>query len=231
MRREIKIAIAAKVEHAAKLAAISKDGFHITSRWIWMAASGQENMKPVTHWQQENFDDIEAADFVILYLEPGDKLKGALIEIGYAVRAGKQVWIAGDGHGVEIPWRADQDAMTHHADGQAVEGRRLPHRDIEPWAGYAQAFHVAKSLDAALDQIARYAMPSYFKRTDGSSTLEADRPSVLFRPTISLDGDQYCALYGEDLMAGCAGFGFTIEAAMRDFDKNWREQKAPQPAK
>jgi hypothetical protein len=103
MRPEIKIYIAAKVEHAAKLAALSKDGFHFNARWIHMAALGAESMKPVTHWQQENFDDIEAAHFVIFYVEPGDKLKGALMEIGYAIRAGKHVWIVGDGHGVEIP--------------------------------------------------------------------------------------------------------------------------------
>jgi hypothetical protein len=59
---------------------------------------------------------------------------------------------------------------------------------------------------------------------------EQQRPSVLFKPTISLDGNMYCALYGEDLMEGVAGFGDTMEAAMRDFDKNWREQKAPTPA-
>lgn len=57
------------------------------------------------------------------------------------------------------------------------------------------------------------------------------RPSALMRPTVSLDGNMYCALYGEDLMAGVAGFGETMEAAMRDFDHNWYNQKAPTPAK
>lgn len=56
---------------------------------------------------------------------------------------------------------------------------------------------------------------------------EMIRPSVLFRPEISLDGDCYCALYGADLMAGCAGFGSTMAEAMADFDKNWWSQKAP----
>lgn len=56
---------------------------------------------------------------------------------------------------------------------------------------------------------------------------EMVRPSVLYRPTISLDGNCYCALYGEDLMAGCAGFGETMAEAMADFDKNWTQQKAP----
>jgi len=53
------------------------------------------------------------------------------------------------------------------------------------------------------------------------------RPSVLYRPTVSLDGDHYCALYGDDLMSGCAGFGKTMAEAMADFDKNWSSQQAP----
>lgn len=59
---------------------------------------------------------------------------------------------------------------------------------------------------------------------------ELTRPSVLFRPTLTIDGNMYCALYGDDLMTGIAGFGDTAEAAMRDFDKNWREMKPPTPA-
>lgn len=57
---------------------------------------------------------------------------------------------------------------------------------------------------------------------------EMVRPSVLYRPEISIDGNAYCALYGEDLMSGCAGFGETMAEAMTDFDKNWTQQKAPQ---
>ncbi len=56
---------------------------------------------------------------------------------------------------------------------------------------------------------------------------EMTRPSVLFRPTLTVDGDSYCALYGEDLVQGCAGFGFTAAEAMADFDKHWWSQKAP----
>jgi hypothetical protein len=52
-------------------------------------------------------------------------------------------------------------------------------------------------------------------------------PHVLMRPILSVDGNMYCALYGADLVQGCAGFGETVAAAMADFDKNWREAKAP----
>lgn len=55
------------------------------------------------------------------------------------------------------------------------------------------------------------------------------RPSALYRPDISLDGNKWCALYGRDPMEGIAGFGDTVDAAMADFDKNWLSQIAPPP--
>ena len=60
---------------------------------------------------------------------------------------------------------------------------------------------------------------------------EQERPSILLRPKLFLDGNQYCVLYGADLMNGIAGFGDTADAAMRDFDNNWVRSKAPTPAK
>jgi hypothetical protein len=50
-------------------------------------------------------------------------------------------------------------------------------------------------------------------------------PHVLMRPAIFPDGNAWCALYGEDLQEGVAGFGDTPEAAAADFDKNWNTQK------
>ena len=53
---------------------------------------------------------------------------------------------------------------------------------------------------------------------------------VLMRPRVYPDGGQWCALYGENLQEGVAGFGETPEKACADFDLNWRSQKAgPQP--
>ena len=56
---------------------------------------------------------------------------------------------------------------------------------------------------------------------------EMERPSVVFKPTLYPDGDMWCALYGEDLQSGCAGFGETPAKAMYDFDRNWNNQKLP----
>lgn len=54
--------------------------------------------------------------------------------------------------------------------------------------------------------------------------LRQDRPSVLFRPHLSIDGNQWCALYGDNLQDGVAGFGDSPEAAMRDFDQAWSKK-------
>lgn len=60
-----------------------------------------------------------------------------------------------------------------------------------------------------------------------STATEARRPSVLYRPLLSADGDKWCALYGEDLASGVAGFGDTPEQAMRAFDEAWRTHRTP----
>lgn len=56
-----------------------------------------------------------------------------------------------------------------------------------------------------------------------------ERPSVLFRPRLSIDGNQWCALYGDDLQSGVAGFGDSPELAMYDFDVAWSAKLPPAP--
>lgn len=50
-------------------------------------------------------------------------------------------------------------------------------------------------------------------------------PHVLMRPSIYPDGNIWCALYGDDLQSGVAGFGETPALACADFDKNWNGQR------
>ena len=45
--------------------------------------------------------------------------------------------------------------------------------------------------------------------------------SVMYRPNLSIDGNKWCALYGDNLQDGVAGFGDSPAAAMQDFNKNW----------
>jgi len=50
---------------------------------------------------------------------------------------------------------------------------------------------------------------------------EMTRPSVLFRPAVSLDGNMYCCLYGDNPQDGVAAFGSTPDEAARNFDATW----------
>lgn len=50
---------------------------------------------------------------------------------------------------------------------------------------------------------------------------EWTRPVILYKPRIFRDGNQWCALYGENVQEGIAGFGSSpAEAALR-FDSEW----------
>ena len=53
------------------------------------------------------------------------------------------------------------------------------------------------------------------------AAIEMQRPCVLFRPRLCLDGNQWCSLYGEDLQSGVAGFGDSPAKAMEEFDRAW----------
>ena len=52
---------------------------------------------------------------------------------------------------------------------------------------------------------------------------EMQRPSVIFKPKLQKDGNQWCALLGDDLQSGVAGFGNTPNEAMQAFDKEWHK--------
>jgi len=76
--------------------------------------------------------------------------------------------------------------------------------------------------DANLAHYASVVSEAYMR-----AAAEQERPSVLFRPKVHIDGNQWCALYGENLQDGVAGFGFSPEQAMHDFDRNWYAKLTP----
>lgn len=48
-------------------------------------------------------------------------------------------------------------------------------------------------------------------------------PGAIFKPRLSIDGNQWCALYGENLQDGVCGFGDSPALAIADFNKQWAE--------
>lgn len=49
-------------------------------------------------------------------------------------------------------------------------------------------------------------------------------PSMMLLPKLFIDGDKWCALFGENLQNGVAGFGDSPDEAYADFDKSWTEK-------
>lgn len=96
---------------------------------------------------------------------------------------------------------------------------------------YDAVYHAASRAFAGFspssileDAVRGFDISFYADRTScviQETAMEYTRPSVLMRPKIFPDGDQWCALYGDDLQNGVAGFGKSPSLAMYDFDKNW----------
>jgi hypothetical protein len=55
---------------------------------------------------------------------------------------------------------------------------------------------------------------------------ERMRPFMLLRPAICKDGNQWCALYGQNIQDGICGFGDTPSKAAANFDINWLNEHA-----
>lgn len=88
---------------------------------------------------------------------------------------------------------------------------------------------IGSAVESAMrgENISHYAQMAAAAVQEAASEFTA--PSVLYRPAISIDGNQWCALYGINLQDGVAGFGDSPELAMRDFNKNWNA-KLPERA-
>jgi len=59
------------------------------------------------------------------------------------------------------------------------------------------------------------------------AALEQRRPFTILKPRMFPDGDKWCALYGENLQEGIAGFGDTPEKAAMQFDIEFLNQRLP----
>lgn len=61
-----------------------------------------------------------------------------------------------------------------------------------------------------------------------NAAIEAEEMNLIavLRPRLSIDGNLWCFLYGDNLQEGVAGFGPTPYAAALDFRRNWLSQRA-----
>lgn len=88
------IYIASKTKHAARWRALRASGVPISSSWIDEAGEGETN-----DWDDlwcRCLEEVKSARAVILYVEPGEVLKGAYVEVGAALVSGVRVFVVGE---------------------------------------------------------------------------------------------------------------------------------------
>lgn len=63
------------------------------------------------------------------------------------------------------------------------------------------------------------------QRGANRALMQLARPSAIRKPRVFLDGNKWCALDGENLQEGVCGFGDTPDAACRQFDIQWLNER------
>jgi hypothetical protein len=85
--------VASKTKHAEMWRDLRARGYRVTSTWIDEAGEGES--ASYEDLAVRCVKDVAVADFVLLYCQPGEVLKGALIEAGIALALGKRVRCVG----------------------------------------------------------------------------------------------------------------------------------------
>lgn len=81
--------------------------------------------------------------------------------------------------------------------------------------------------DVAFQQFDISQMKAILQQDFCIAAQEMARPSVLFKPALSIDGDMWCALLGDDLVSGLAAYGKTPYEAMQNFDQAFYKERTP----
>jgi NTP pyrophosphatase (non-canonical NTP hydrolase) len=106
--REFGIYIASKSHHFARSQALREAGAPIISTWIDEGEVGATS--DFSDLWVRCVSEAASASALIAYGEPGETLKGALVEIGAALAAGKPVYLVG-----EIPGTFDNHPLARRA--------------------------------------------------------------------------------------------------------------------
>lgn len=69
-------------------------------------------------------------------------------------------------------------------------------------------------------------MSPYVEQVDAGRIIETAEMNlvIIFGAKLTIDDDQYCWLYGDNLQDGVAGFGKSPYLAALDFDRNFRKE-------
>jgi hypothetical protein len=89
----MRVYTASKVKHAPLWVRLRDEGLHVIATWIDEAGEGQTPDR--SELAERCLREVGMADLLLLYCEPDDLLKGALVEAGAALALGKPVLCVG----------------------------------------------------------------------------------------------------------------------------------------
>ena len=89
----MRVYTASKTTHAHMWKSLRTEGVDVVSTWIDEAGEGQT--ASYAELSQRCIEEVRKAEILILYCEPGEVLRGALIEAGVALTLGKPVFCTG----------------------------------------------------------------------------------------------------------------------------------------
>lgn len=208
---------ASKTIHAARWRALREQGHRIVATWIDEAGAGQS--ASLADLAVRCITEAATADMTLLYCEPGDQLKGAMIEAGAALAAGKEVRCVGTCESIDVfhrhhpLWKSFPSVEAALADSGRVGLAALG----EIVARYPD---VAPILNALWDELAQYRAVL--------SNSHAVHVNIL-RGTIPLTREQALHIAG-DLEPGGDGEGDSETAKMAAMLARWKDRLLRQAA-
>ena len=82
-----------------------------------------------------------------------------------------------------------------------------------------------KSALHTLEEMASMQETMREERGARRALMQLARPSSILKPRVFKDGNKWCALEGENIQEGVCGFGDTPDAACRQFDVQWLNER------
>jgi len=131
-----KIYVASKVWHAPKiLKARDVWGFNINGRWMEMGKDHPIVLNDKPRLWEICLKDVYDCDFFVIYSEPADEQRGALVELGMAYGFDKPCFGIGVGRSTKADHVSDA-AFTHYKNFKWVETH-----DLKLGLEYAEVYY------------------------------------------------------------------------------------------
>lgn len=95
---KLSIYTASKIDHASRWLELRMlwPEFDFLARWPDAIGKTEETPENAARFWREDLEDVLASDVVMVYGEPGETLRGALVEAGMGLARGKRLLLVGD---------------------------------------------------------------------------------------------------------------------------------------